>query len=67
MCLDVIMEEPIDGRTSVRQWLYYVGALIALAVGVTSFVLPIVIAGVALAAALGVLAARSRTKKPTSP
>jgi hypothetical protein len=49
-----------------RRWLYYIGALIALAVGVTSFVLPILIAGVALALALVVLAARSRTDRPTS-
>ena len=48
------------------RWMCYFGALIALGVGVTSFVLPILIAAVALAAALVVIGARS-SKKPPSP
>ncbi len=48
-----------------KRWLYYFLALVALAVGVTSFVVPILIAGVALAVGLVVLGARSPTG-PTS-
>ena len=52
--------------TNVTGCLCYSGALIALGVGITSFVLPILIAGVALAAALVAIGARSN-KKPLSP
>ena len=58
-------ERPKARGTNVTRWLCYFGALIALGVGITSFVLPILIAGVALAAALVAIGVRSSRKSPS--